>query len=257
MRRKRSTHSEEYRAHLASPEWRVIRAAALERANHRCAFCGQTKQELHAKGRHLEVHHSTYQNLGNEQPADLTVLCAGRGGCHTAADRQRRLANGRRPMKRRRPYKAWRRVPKAGRRLIVLFVIAPLAVSTAPLVLPEDGNGILVGDSCERTTARVYLSKRKYPNIIRHIKVSWRKGYPHVLTIHRKHADERRERLLRGIPTKPGYDRDEAPSAVLRSHWRADVAYVPSSENRSAGARLGNAIEGHCNGSRFIYVFGP
>lgn len=252
---KRSAHSEAYRAHLASPEWQRIRTAALERAKHRCAYCGWTEQDG-PKGRHLEVHHNSYANLGAEQPEDLTVLCAGRAGCHTAADRQRRAANGRRPaIKRRRPWKAWRRVPKAGRRLIVLFVLAPPVMGVLPHVLPQDG--VLVGDSCERTTARVYLSKRKYPAIVAHIKVSWRKGYPHVLTIHRKHADERRERLLRGIPTKPGYDRDEAPAATLRSSWRADVAYVPSSENRSAGARLGNAIEGHCNGSKVLYVFGP
>ena len=34
-------------------------------------------------------------------------------------------------------------------------------------------------------------------------------------------------------------DRDEYPMSMGRRTWRADVAYVPSSENRSAGAVVG------------------
>jgi hypothetical protein len=37
--------------------------------------------------------------------------------------------------------------------------------------------------------------------------------------------------------------------------WRADVAYVPSGENRSHGASLGGKLRGLCNGTRFRYVF--
>ena len=45
--------------------------------------------------------------------------------------------------------------------------------------------------------------------------------------IWRKGADQRRDQLLQGIPTKPGYDRDEAPAAVLRKKVQADVATCP------------------------------
>lgn len=258
-RKRRRQHSARYKAHLASPQWATIRKAALERANYRCAFCGQTQDKLFARGRHLEVHHSTYENLGSERPEDLTVLCAGRGGCHAAADRQRRAANRRwyhrRSRRRRsgpRPFKWLRR-----------FVIATLAVVLAPIYLPLFGSGVLVGDSCERPekAVRVYLSKAKYPRIIAHIKESWREGYPHVLKVHRKNADKRRDKLLGWYqarhpqPKGDGLDLDEAPAVVLRSTWRASVKPVPQSENRSAGAVLGNAIDEVCSGTKVLYVF--
>lgn len=37
--------------------------------------------------------------------------------------------------------------------------------------------------------------------------------------------------------------------------WRADVAYVPSSENRSHGSSLGNQLRKLCNGVKFRYAF--
>jgi hypothetical protein len=94
-----------------------------------------------------------------------------------------------------------------------------------------------------------------------------RRGWPRRLVINRRGADARRERLLRDIPTREGFDRDEYPPAVGRGRgpglergrnprgWKADVRYVPSSENRSHGASLGNQLEPFCNGTRFRYVF--
>ncbi len=110
---------------------------------------------------------------------------------------------------------------------------------------------------------RVRFSKDDYPHIIRHIKESWRLGYPKVLKIHRDGADERRDALLGQrlpngdprYPTKDGFDRDEAPAAVLRKHTDADVEYVESSENRSAGASLGGQISGYCDGTKVRYRF--
>jgi hypothetical protein len=103
LRRRSRNHSAKYRAHLASPEWRVIRQAALARAGDRCSWCGKDRDRLRLIGRHLEVHHNNYSSLGHERPEDLTVLCAGgRNACHAAADRQRRAGTGRPPAKRRR-----------------------------------------------------------------------------------------------------------------------------------------------------------
>ena len=104
---------------------------------------------------------------------------------------------------------------------------------------------------------RITFSKSSYPNIIRHIKYTWRVGYPKRLVIWRRGADQRRDQLLQGIPTKPGYDRDEAPAAALRKSVQADVRYVPSGENRSAGASLGSQISGYCNGVHVRYRFTP
>jgi 5-methylcytosine-specific restriction endonuclease McrA len=58
----------EYReVYLRSEHWRETRAAALERAEHKCQVCASTKR--------LDVHHNTYERLGQERPADLVVLC--------------------------------------------------------------------------------------------------------------------------------------------------------------------------------------
>ena len=57
-----------YRDYLRTPEWRRTRAAALLRADHRCSL-----DVTH--GDDLEVHHRTYERLGEELANDLTVLC--------------------------------------------------------------------------------------------------------------------------------------------------------------------------------------
>lgn len=61
-----------YATYLASPRWRVTRIWALALAGYRCQEC-RSKVEL-------QVHHLNYENLGNEGPADLVVLCK---PCHT------------------------------------------------------------------------------------------------------------------------------------------------------------------------------
>ena len=37
--------------------------------------------------------------------------------------------------------------------------------------------------------------------------------------------------------------------------WQADVAYVPSAENRSHGSTMGIKLRRFCDGTRFRYVF--
>jgi hypothetical protein len=115
---------------------------------------------------------------------------------------------------------------------------------------------------------RLMFSAAKYPNIRRHFRRAVaRRGWPLRLVVNRPGADERRERLLRDVPTRDGFDRDEYPPAVGRGRgpglergrnprgWKADVRHVPSSENRSHGASLGAQLEQFCNGTRFRYVF--
>jgi hypothetical protein len=61
-------------------------------------------------------------------------------------------------------------------------------------------------------------------------------------------------RILRGIPTKPGYDRDEYPPAMSdEGGTRADVRYVLSAENRSAGSVMRNQLAPYCDEQRFIF----
>ena len=122
---------------------------------------------------------------------------------------------------------------------------------------------------CVRPTGvqRIVFSAREYPNVRRHFRGALRRGWPRRLVVNRRGADARRERALRDVPIREGYDRDEYPPAVGRGRgpglergrnprgWKADVRYVPSSENRSHGASLGNQLEPFCNGTRFRYVF--
>ena len=114
---------------------------------------------------------------------------------------------------------------------------------------------------------RIAFSAREYPTVRRHFRGALRRGWPRRLVVNRRGADARRERALRDIPTREGFDRDEYPPAVGRGRgrglergrnprgWKADVRYVPSSENRSHGARLGDRLERFCNGTRFRYAF--
>jgi 5-methylcytosine-specific restriction endonuclease McrA len=60
-----------YNEYLQSEHWQRKRAEALERADRACQLCASTKR--------LQVHHRSYENLGAEDDADLTVLCA---DCH-------------------------------------------------------------------------------------------------------------------------------------------------------------------------------
>jgi len=112
----------------------------------------------------------------------------------------------------------------------------------------------------------VVFSAVKYPNIMRHFRAALRKGWPRVLTINRAGADQRRDRLLQDVPTRPGFDRDEYPPAMARGKgaamrgtdpvgWMASVQYVRSSENCSHGSKLGAALRRYCNGVSFRYVF--
>jgi len=118
---------------------------------------------------------------------------------------------------------------------------------------------------------RVVFRRAEYPNIRRHFRAALRRGWPKVMVLNRPGADARRDRLLEGVATRPGFDRDEYPAAVGRGRangrsralvrgtnprgWKADVAYVPSGENRSHGSSLGNKLRPFCNGTRFRYAF--
>lgn len=133
----RSSHSAAYKAHIASPEWRHIRKAAIERARGRCQLCGRAADRLGPLNRHLEVHHNNYRNLGHEQSEDLIVLCAGgRGSCHTLADQQRRQHSRARRDKKRRRGRKRARSPFRGLRLPIMLILFAGIMKAAAIVLP-------------------------------------------------------------------------------------------------------------------------
>lgn len=61
-----------YAGYLSSESWRRARKRALSRAG---GFC----QRCRCSSRHLQVHHLTYDRLGQEYESDLLVVC---GTCH-------------------------------------------------------------------------------------------------------------------------------------------------------------------------------
>ena len=114
---------------------------------------------------------------------------------------------------------------------------------------------------------KIGFSSTKYPNIFSHYLRAVKAGWPKVLRLNRSGAEQRRNRLLDGLLTRAGFDRDEYPPAVGRGRgpgltrgsnptgWMASVRYVPSSENRSHGSVLGSRLRRFCNGTLFRYVF--
>jgi hypothetical protein len=142
------------------------------------------------------------------------------------------------------------------RALALVLAAVSLAGCEAP-VAPLEPAATPAPRDCTRPSgvAAIGFSATKYPHIRRHFRRALRRGWPRVLTLHRAGADDRRDALLADVPTRDGYDRDEYPPAVGRRRAPADVAYVPSSENRSHGAVLGIKLRRFCEGTRFRYVF--
>lgn len=132
---------------------------------------------------------------------------------------------------------------------------APARQPPAPTA-PRDSEPDAPAPSCTSTRAviRVGLSRTRYPAVLRHIRVAIRAGWPRVVRINRLGADQRRDRALRGWPTRRGMDRDEWPMAFARRSWRTHVAYVPSDQNRGAGATIGLKLRRYCDGTRFVVI---
>lgn len=110
--------------------------------------------------------------------------------------------------------------------------------------------------TCQRskTLVIVNLNNEKHRHILDHVWDAWRVGQPKVLHIDREDADKHRTQSLRGIPTRKGYDRDEYPPAMSREGGKgADVRYVKSAENRSAGSVMKSKLDDYCNGQRFRF----
>lgn len=71
-----------YTEYLKSEHWRQRRRMAYNRAKGACQVCN-------AKDRKLNVHHRSYERLGNEAPGDVIVLCE---DCHQIFHENGKLA---------------------------------------------------------------------------------------------------------------------------------------------------------------------
>jgi hypothetical protein len=147
--------------------------------------------------------------------------------------------------------------------------VLSFAAWSSPAALPSRVHAGPATVSCTPPSGvhPISFSRTKYPHVRRHFRAALRRGWPRTLVLNRRGADARRDRLLENIPTRDGFDRDEYPPAVGRGKgeglergrnprgWKADVRYVPSSENRSHGSVLGIKLRRFCDGTRFRYVF--
>lgn len=69
----RGVRPDNYYKYLQTKEWKCKRKNAIEKAGGRCQLCNRGEDSI------LHVHHRTYENVGDEAPGDLIVLC---GRCH-------------------------------------------------------------------------------------------------------------------------------------------------------------------------------
>lgn len=76
------SRKETYAAYLLSPHWKETRAVVLRERGSFCQICGKNQP------RGLHVHHNSYRNIGQEQSADLVVLCE---ECHDIFHKNGRL----------------------------------------------------------------------------------------------------------------------------------------------------------------------
>jgi hypothetical protein len=101
----------------------------------------------------------------------------------------------------------------------------------------------------------LYFPSDRYPETADHIQDAIAAGHPDVCTIDRDGADERREEALKDYPPKEGYDRDEWPMAMCEEGGAgSDVRYIDPSDNRGAGAWVGNQLEDDPDGTRVKFI---
>ena len=87
---------------------------------------------------------------------------------------------------------------------------APLCLLLLALTaLPASATGgARVDTTCVTSSGvrSISFSATKYPNVRRHFRAALTRGWPRTLVINRDGAEDRRDRLLRGIDTRPGLD---------------------------------------------------
>ncbi len=95
------------------------------------------------------------------------------------------------------------------------------------------------------------ISRTKHPEAAEHVEAAQAAGQPAELTIDRVGAKARGREALRGYPSKPGKDRDEYPPKMFEEGGRgASVRPIAPSDNRGAGASVGNQLRKHLNGTK-------
>ena len=104
------------------------------------------------------------------------------------------------------------------------------------------GGGLLKGGKAADEIKTITIDSSKSPEAAQHLKDAGVVGKK--LTVDRAGAASRRADALKGTPTKPGLDRDEAPPAVFKEGGTgSSVRHIDASDNRSAGGQLGHQLK--------------
>ena len=147
------------------------------------------------------------------------------------------------------PIRPWHRATssttadQAATQRVLMLTVTGLRASRCRVHVPA---WVAVAAAASRSLGRLTAGGRTttHPHHLLQARLPEHRRTHQVLVAHRvseeaRHLAQRngpgRDQLLQGIPTKPGYDRDEAPAAVLRRKVKADVRYVPS-------ARIGRPV---------------
>jgi RHS repeat-associated protein len=131
-------------------------------------------------------------------------------------------------------------------------------VGDAAQSLAMVGPGARKPTSDDAPVKTIQVSRSRYPLSAQHIDDAQAAGHPSILTVDRSNAAQNRAASLQGYATAPGLDRDEYPPAVFAEGGEgASVQYVPPSDNRGAGASIGNQLRGVPDGAKVQVVTVP
>jgi len=99
------------------------------------------------------------------------------------------------------------------------------------------------GKEAKSIAKTLKVNRSKSPQSAKHLEDTGQVNKP--LTIDRAGSAQRRNENMKGVGIKPGMDRDESPPAVFKENGgNASVRHIPSGDNRSAGAQIGNQLKG-------------
>jgi hypothetical protein len=103
----------------------------------------------------------------------------------------------------------------------------------------------------ESQPKEVVIDGSKHPEAAANAADAQKAGRPSELTVDRAGAADRRRESLQGTKPVPGKDRDEYPPAVFKEGGRgAQVRPINPSDNRGAGASIGQQIKDVPNGDK-------
>ena len=101
----------------------------------------------------------------------------------------------------------------------------------------------------------ITIDSSRYPASAGHASDAIEAGYPSEGVVNRAGASANRAQALKNVQGAPGMGRDEFPPAVLRgSSDPVSTRLVPRSDNRGAGASVGNQIKNLPDGTKVKIV---